>query len=222
MEHATVVTIPTIVHLMLATDSKTPGDQHNKDVLNTREVFPKILASADDTKSVNAIWKPAAVQFELVPGGINTVSYRLKEDFGVEPGVGSEEIGFECSEQPTEEEQQRFRALQDKFGSKGFQGLQVFVLARMASTSGCVDRGGCAMSQPAGVTGSAWLDRGAVIDHSLGFFWAMAHEIAHFLKLHHVHDREDSLMNPAPRGKALSKDERETANQRAKEVINKQ
>jgi|SRR5215475_691012 len=221
MEDATVVTIPTIVHLMVATDSKSPGDQHNKDVLNTRTVFPKIFASADDTKSVNAIWKPAAVQFELVPDGINPVLYRLKEDFGVEPGVESEEIGFECSERPTEEEQQRFLALQDKFGSKGFQGLQVFVLARIKSTSGCVDMGGCAMSQPAGVQGSAWLDRGAVTDHSLGFFWPMAHEIGHFLKLHHVHDREDSLMNPDPGGKGLSKDERETANQRAKEVINK-
>jgi len=222
MKEATAVTIPTIIHLMLATDSKIPGDQHNKDVLNTREVFPKILASADNTKSVNAIWKPAAVQFELVPGGINTVQYRLKEDFGVEPGVGSEEIRFECSERPTEEEQQRFRALQDKFGSKGYQGLQVFVLARMASTSGCVSMGGCAMSQPAGVTGSAWLDRGAVIDDSLGFFWSMAHEIGHFLKLHHVHDSENSLMNPNPRGKALSRDECEIANQRAKEVMNKQ
>ena len=50
MEHATLVTIPTIVHLMRATDSKTPGDQHNKDVSNTRGVFPKILASADDSE----------------------------------------------------------------------------------------------------------------------------------------------------------------------------
>ena len=77
------------------------------------------------------------------------------------------------------------------------------------------------MSQPAGVTGSVWLDRGAVIDDSLGFFWSTAHEIGHFLKLHHVHDREDSLMNPNPRGKVLSNDERETANHRAKEVMNK-
>jgi len=219
MKDATAVTIPTIVHLMLATDSKIPGDQHNKDVLNTRVVFPKIFASADDTKSVNAIWKPAAVQFDL--GGIDTVQYRLKEDFGVEPGVESEEIRFECSEQPTEEEQQRFRALQDKFGSRSFKGLQVFVLARMASTSGCASMGGCAMSQPAGVTGSAWLDQGAVIDHSLGFFWSMAHEIGHFLKLHHVHDPENDLMNPGAKGKALSQDECEIANQRAKEVMTK-
>ena len=57
MEHATLVTIPTIVHLMKATDSKIPGDKHNTEVLDTRELFPKIFASADHAKSVNAIWK---------------------------------------------------------------------------------------------------------------------------------------------------------------------
>jgi Matrixin len=220
MEHATAVTIPTIVHLMLADDSLKP--EHKKEVMKTKEFFPKVLASADNKKSVNAIWKRAAVQFELVPDGIDIVPYHLK-DFGAEPGVGSEEAKFECSEQPTEEEQRRFRALQDKFGSKGFQGLQVFVLARMASENGCPGRGGCAMSQPDGVTGSAWLDAPAVMDDSVGFFLPMAHEIGHFLSLHHV-QVPMSLMNPDlnSQGRVLSDDEVKTAHRRAVEVMKKQ
>jgi len=220
MEHATLVTIPTIVHLMRATDSKTPGDQHNKDVSNTRGVFPKILASADDTKSVNAIWKPAAVQFELVPGGINPVPYRLKEDFGVDPG-GDEEIIFKCSSPPTEEERQWLRDMQEKFGSHGFQGLQVFVLARISSATGDVGMGGCTISQAGGVTGSAWLDAPAVTDDSQTFFRPMAHEIGHFLSLPHV-QLPTSLMNPDSAGRNLSVDERERAHKRAVEVMKTQ
>src|SRR5262249_3957326 len=181
-EHATAVTIPTIVHLMQAKDSKMPEDKHNNDVLKTRESFPEIFASADHEKSVNAIWKRAAVQFKLDPN-IGTVDYHLK-DFGAEPG-GAEQITFKCSSPPTEEERQWFRDLKEKFGSPSFQGLQVFVLARIRSASGDTDMAGCTISRAGGVTGSVWVDV-AVADDSVGFFYVMAHEIGHFLSLPHV------------------------------------
>jgi hypothetical protein len=214
MEHATVVTIPTIVHLMTATDSKIP--QHNKDVLNTREVFPEIFASADHEKSVNAIWKRAAVQFKLDPN-IGKVDYHLK-DFGVEPD-GKEQITFGCSSPPTGEEQQSIRNLQEKFGTPDFPGLQVFVLARIRSASGETDMAGCAISGSSGVTGSVWVDV-AVTDHSFGFFRPMAHEIGHFLSLPHV-QLPNGLMNPDAQGRELSDDELDKAHKRAVDVMTK-
>jgi hypothetical protein len=227
MEHATVVTIPTIVHLMTAMDSQMPGDQHNNDVLKTREVFPEIFGSADHAKSVNFIWKRAAVQFKLDPniGTVPPVHYHLK-DFGAEPGVNREEIIFKCSSPPTEEEGQSIRNLKEKFGRPGFQGLQVFVLARIKSASGDTDMAGCAISGSSGVTGSAWVDV-AVRDASVGFFYIMAHEIGHFLSLPHVQVPK-GLMNPDPPGPHddhagdLSGDERERAHKRAVEVMKTQ
>ena len=222
MEHATLVTIPTIVHFMKATDSKMPGDKHNNDVLKTREVFPEIFASADHAKSVNAIWKRAAVQFKLDPniGTVPPVLYHLK-DFGTEPG-GAEQIRFKCSSPPTEDERQWFRDMQEKFGSHGFQGLQVFVLARISSATGDVGMGGCTISQAGGVTGSAWLDAPAVMEHSQGgFFRPMAHEIGHFLSLRHV-QLPKGLMNPDSDGGDLSDDELERAHKRAVDVMKTQ
>jgi len=217
MEHATLVTIPTIVHLMVAEDTSRP--EHNKDVNDTREVFPKIFASADHEKSVNAIWKPAKVQFKLDPDRIDIVTYHLK-DFGTELGE-NEQILFKCSSPPTEDERQWFRDMQEKFGSHGFQGLQVFVLARISSANGNAGMGGCAISQAGGVTGSAWLDAPAVMDDSQGFFRPMAHEIGHFLSLPHV-QIPNRLMNPDSDGRALSDDELERAHNRAVDVMKTQ
>jgi hypothetical protein len=211
MEQATPVTIPTIVHLMLAEDSELPA--HNKDVRDTEEAFPKLLE-----KSVNGIWRPAAVQFEL--DGFNTVGYRLK-DFGAKPGVvDREEITFKCSHPPTKEEKQRVHDLQEKFGIRGFRGLQVFVLARIRGADGDVDMGGCAISELSdGTIGSAWLDAPGVMGGSR----TLAHEIGHFLRLSHVPDPK-RLMNGEVDGEGtdLVEDEIKIARRRAVELMKKQ
>jgi hypothetical protein len=189
MEQATPITIPTIVHLMLAEDSELPT--HNKDVKDTEEAFPKLLE-----KSVNGIWRPAGVQFDL--DGFNTVGYRLK-DFGAKPGVvGREEITFKCS----------------------FRGLQLFVLARIRGADGEVDMGGCAISELAdGTIGSAWLDAPGVVGGSR----TLAHEIGHFLHLSHVPDPK-RLMNGEVDGEGtdLVEDEIKIARKRAVELMKKQ
>src|SRR6266481_1875365 len=217
MEDATVVTIPTIVHLMQAKDSKKPED--NQQVLKAGEVFPEIFASADNKKSVNFTWERAHVLFKL--GLRRNVDYLLK-DFEAEPGVNEEEIIFKCSSPPTAEERLWFRDKKEKFGIHGFQGLQVFVLARISSPTDAVI-GGCTISQAAGVTGSAWLQAGPVTDVSrhdvLGhFFYTMAHEIGHFLSRPHV-QLPNALMNPDSKERNLSHDELEKAHKVAVEVM---
>ena len=214
MEKATLVTIPTIVHLMLAEDSVFP--EHNKEVAATEELFPKFLAPADHQKNVNSIWNQAGVQFRL--DGIDTVKYHLK-DFGAEPGVNREEITFACSAPPTEEEKKKAHEWQDKFGIKGFRGLQVFVLARIISKGGDAAMAGCAISQlDGGVTGSAWLDAPGARD-STGVR-LMAHEIGHFLSLRHVQD-PTHLMNADSQGNDLSPDEIKQASKRAVDLMTK-
>jgi hypothetical protein len=214
MERANVLTIPTIVHLMLADD--TPFPKHNEEVRKTEEVFPQLLSSADDEKSVNAIWNPAALQFKL--DRMETVRYHLR-DFGltaqqvIEEG---EEIMIACSAPPTEAEQRVFRALQDRFGRRGFRGLQVFVLARVLTTGGD-NIGGCAMSQPAGTIGSAWLDQVAVTDPA--GFRILAHEIGHFLTLPHV-ESPKRLMLASVGGMDLIPDEIAKAKTHAHTVMN--
>ncbi len=213
MERATAVTIPTIVHLMLADD--TPLPKHNEQVRKTEEVFPQLLSSADHDKSVNAIWKSAVVQFKL--DRTDTVRYRLK-DFGLkaqEVSEEGEEITIACSGPPTEAEERVFLAMQERFGSRDFRGLQVFVLARVLTTGG-ENIGGCAMSQPGGTIGSAWLDAPSVTDPA--GFRILAHEIGHFLSLPHV-ESPSRLMNKNVEGMDLMPDERARANKQAQKVM---
>jgi len=194
----------------------TPFPKHNEQVRKTGEVFPQLLSLADHEKSVNAIWKSAALQFKL--DRMETVRYRLK-DFDLtarEVSEDGEEITIACSAPPTDVEQRVFRAMQERFGSRGFRGLQVFVLARVLTTAG-ENIGGCAMSQPAGTIGSAWLDQVAVTDPAA--FRILAHEIGHFLTLPHV-EPPRRLMVASVAGMDLMPDEIAKARTQAHIVMN--
>jgi hypothetical protein len=204
MELATVLTIPTIVHLMTADD--TPFPEHNDEVKKTAERFPQLLSLADHEGSANAIWKPEGLQFRL--DRTDTVRYRLK-DVGL-TDQRDDQIPLSCT--PTSEHDQRtFRAIQEKFGIGGFRGLQIFIWARIANA------GGCAMSHPDGTLGSVWIEAPGVMDQ-VGFR-LMAHEIGHFLTLPHV-GPSTRLMNPGFQGADLHPDEIAQAKAQARVVMN--
>jgi hypothetical protein len=184
-----VLALPTIVHLMVVdlTVVDTPKlRKNNKKVQDIEGELPGLLASAEHPKSANAIWKPAGLRFDL--DRTRTVQYK-PQDIGLtlqeleDEGL---EIQGECN--PDSQHDQRvFRTIQEKFGTAGFRGLQVFVWAKIDAG------GGCAMSHPAGIVGAVWLEAHSLADPT--GFRLMAHEIGHFLTLRHV--------EPAPGPKRL-------------------
>ena len=216
MEHATLVTIPTIVHLMHAKDSKIP--ERNQEVLKAGEVFPEIFASTDHENSVNARWKRAKVRFTLEDIGKKDYLLQDFKDLGVEPGR-DEEIIFKCSSPLTKDEEETMRKLKERFGTPGFQGLEVFVLARIKMPGREIDLTGCTSS----VSSSAWVDVGVADSEDPSEkpeFLLMAHEIGHFLSLSH-NTRPNALMNKDLRGPELSDAECDQAHKHAVEVMKK-
>jgi hypothetical protein len=191
--------IPTLIHLMVV--DAPQFHESNMRVVAVEQSMPELLAPPGPVRSVNSIWAPAGLRFEL--DGTRTVPYR-PEDIGLTPEELEEEgleIPGQCNPE-SEHEQRIFRAIQERFGQRGFRGLQVFIWAHIAAG------GGCAMSQPAGAAvGAVWLE-----PHSLAGAAGvrlMAHEIGHFLTLRHV--EQDSgpkrLMTEDARGTHLIADE---------------
>lgn len=212
MELVNVPPIPTIAHLMVAKD--TPFPKHNEEVRKSEEFLPGLLSLADDERSANVIWKPAGLQFKL--NDTNIVEYQLRE-IGLTPQDVKESVNevHGVCDPDNQHDQHVFRAIQEKFGKRGFHGLQVFMWARIAVG------GGCAMSKPEGTIGSVWLEAQSV-SGSTGFR-LMAHEIGHFLTLRHVVDPPpDSkrLMTPDFRGPLLTEPEIAQAKQQARVVMN--
>src|SRR5262245_35595340 len=168
METAGLLTIPTILHLMVADD--TPFPKHNQEVLKSTDTLRELLSLTEKKNTANAIWKPAGLQFRLED--TKTVHYHLK-DIGLTPQDIKEdgnEVQLSCDPN-SPHGQHVFRSIQDKFKMQDDRALQIFMWARIAVG------GGCAMSHPNGQVGSVWLEAQSVSDPA--GFRLVAHEIGH-------------------------------------------
>ena len=212
MSSAGALTIPTIVHLMMVDDPRF--SEENGKVKETEELLPKLLAPADHEGSVNAIWNVAGLQFTR--NRVESVQYTLQDIGLTERDVRKEGLEIPGTCDPTRErDRQIFRAIQQKFGTKTFLGLQVFIWPLIDVG------GGCAMSDPGGTVGAVWLEAPSLRDPT--GFRLMAHEIGHFLTLQHIDSPPHGpklLMSRDFRGTLLTPDEITQAMAHAHAVMN--